>query len=133
VADEGANLYIVEIVFGDKGRDDSLTAVPRHLELRILLMDILCQLVDTPGIAVAAHEGDAGEVGAVLIDEVVDGIRIQRQSDVLPKVMAMTPRTVTRTIRDVNCQCHFVGYLLEYDVGIDVLQHRLVCHSVVTT
>ena len=37
MADEGADLYIVEIVFGDKGRDDGLATIPRHLELRMLL------------------------------------------------------------------------------------------------
>jgi len=45
----------------------------------------------------------------------------------------MTTRTVTRAITDVNRQCHFVGYLLEYYSGIDVFQHDgLVCHSVVS-
>jgi hypothetical protein len=31
---------------------------------------------------------------------------------------------VTRAITDVNCQCHFVGYLLENDASIDVFKHE---------
>ena len=88
-------------------------------------MDVLRQLVHTPGVTVATHKGDAGEVLAVFLDEVIDGIGVQGQADVLPKIMAVTPRTVTRAIRDVNCQCHFVGYLLKNNIRIDVLQHHL--------
>ncbi len=131
--DEGADLDVVEVIFIDGGGDDGTAAVPGNTQLGVLLMDVLRQLVHTSGIAVASHEGDAGEVLAVFIYEIIDGIRVQRQANVLPKVMAVTPRTVTRAIRDVNCQCHFVGYLLEYNIRVDVLQHRLICHSVITT
>ena len=91
----------------------------------IFLVYILRQLVDTSWISIAAHKSDASEVGTEFLDEIIDGIRVQRQADVLPKIMAMTPRTVTRAIRNVNCQCHFVGYLLKYDIRVDVLQHHL--------
>ena len=69
-------------------------------------MDILSQLVYTLGIAVATHEGDASDVFTILIGKGINGIRIQRQSDIFPKIMTMTPRTVTRAIRNINCQCH---------------------------
>ena len=71
--DEGAYLDVVEIVFVDKGRDDGLAAVPGHLELGMLLVDVLCQNVHALGVAVAAHEGDAGDVVAELLDEGVEG------------------------------------------------------------
>ena len=95
-------------------------------------MDILSQEVDALGIVVASHEGDASDVIAIFFDEGIDGIGIKGEAYVLPEVMAMTPRTVTRAITDVNCQCHFVGYLLKYYACIDVLQHRLIRQSVIT-
>ena len=130
--DIGSHLDVVEVLLVDGGRDNGLAAVPCHLELGVLLVDILCQQVDALRVVVAAHEGEAGDVLAILIDEGIDGIGIQGEADVFPKVMAVTPRTVTRAIGNVNCQCHFVGYLLKYYASVDVLQHRLVCHSVVT-
>ena len=84
MADEGTYLYVVEIVFGDKWRDDGLTTVPGDLELGMLLVDVLCQLVHTLRIAVATHKGDAGDLTADLPDEGVDGIGVQREADVLP-------------------------------------------------
>ena len=131
VLDERTYLYIVEVLLIDGGRDDGLATIPSHLELGMLLVDILCQDVDTLGIAVAAHESNAGDILAILFDEGIDGIGVKGETYVLPKVMAMTPRTVTRAIRDVNCQCHFVGYLLKYYASVDVLQHRLVCQGIV--
>ena len=133
VLDVGADLDVVEVILVDGRGDDGAATVPSYAQLGIFLVDVLCQLVDTFRITVATHEGDAGEVLAVFLNEVVDGVRVQRQAYVLPKVMAVTPRTVTRAIRNVNCQCHFVGYLLKYNIRVDVLQHRLICHSVITT
>ena len=124
MADEGANLDIVKIFLMDVGGDDGATAIPRHPQLGILLMDVLRQLIDTPGIAVTTHESNASQVLAVFLYEVINGIRVQRQADIFPEVMTVTPRTVTRAIRDVNCQCHFVGYLLENNIRVDVFQHR---------
>ena len=132
VLDEGADLDVVEVILVDEGGDDGAAAIPGDAQLGVFLVDVLRQLVDTPWVVVAAHEGDAGEVGAVFPDKVVEGLGGQRQAHILPEVMAMTPRTVTRAIRDIDCQCHFVGYLLKYYSGIDVLQHSaLVCHRVV--
>ena len=68
VTNKGPDFDIVEVLFGDKGRDDGLAAVPRHLELRMLLVDILSQEVDTLRVVVATHEGDTGDVLTVLLD-----------------------------------------------------------------
>ena len=97
-------------------------------------MDILGQKVHALRIVVATHEGDTGDIITVFIHEGIDSIGVKGEAYVLPEVMAMTPRTVTRAITDVNCQCHFVGYLLKYYACIDVLQHgfRLVCQGVIT-
>ena len=61
-----------------------------------------------------------------LAHEAVDGLCVEGQSDILPEVVAVTTRAVTRAIRDINCQCHFVWYLLKYDACIDVLQHKAI-------
>ena len=132
VLDEGSDLDVVEVLLVDEGGDDGLAAIPGDLEVGVLLVDVLCQEVDAHRVAVAAHEGDAGDVVAVFPDEGIDGIGIEGEADVFPEVMAMTPGTVTRAIRDVNCQCHFVGYLLKYYACVNVLQHRLIRQSVIT-
>ena len=123
VLDEGADLDIVKVLLIDGGGDNGTAAVPGYTQLRILLVDVLCQLVHTPWVAVATHEGYASEVLAVFLDEIVDSIGVQRQADILPEIMTVTPRTVTRAIRDVNCQCHLVGYLLENNIRVYILQH----------
>ena len=76
VLDEGADLDVVEVIFIDGGGDDGAAAVPGYTQLRILLVDVLCQLVHTPGVAVATHKGDTGEVLAVFIPEVIDGVGV---------------------------------------------------------
>ena len=119
--DEGTNLDIVEVLFVDSRGDNRLAAIPSNFELGVLFVDVLRQQIDTLRIAVATHEGDTGNVVAVLFYEGIDGIGIEGEANILPEIMAMTPRTVTRAIRDVNCQCHFVGYLLEYYARVDVL------------
>ena len=121
VPDERADLDVVEVLFVDGRGDDRLAAIPGDFELGVLFVDVLRQQIDTLRIAVATHEGDTGNVVAELFYEGIDGIGIERQANVFPEIMAMTPGTVTRAIRDVNCQCHFVGYLLEYYARVDVL------------
>ena len=125
VLDVRTNLDVVKVLLVDHRGNADATAVPCHMELRMVLVDVLRQLVDAARVGIAAHEGDAGDVGTILRHEVVDGIGIERHADVVPEVTAVTPRTVTRAIRDVNCQCHLVGYLLEYNACIYVFQHNI--------
>ena len=124
--DKGADLDVVEVLLVDRGGYDRLATIPGHLELWMLLMDILCKHVDAFRIGIASHEGDTGDVTAILLHEAVDGLCVEGQSDILPEVVAVTTRAVTRAIRDINCQCHFVWYLLKYDACIDVLQHKAI-------
>ena len=123
MTDEGPYLDVIEVDAGDGGGDDGLATVPGDLELGIFLMDVLCKDIDAHGVVVATHEGEAGDVVAILLDEGIDGLGIERQADILPQIMAMTPRTVTRAITDVNCQCHFIRNLLENKRCIDVFEH----------
>ena len=53
MADEGTDLDIVKILFIDSSRDDGLATVPSHLELRMFLVDILGEEVDTLRIVIA--------------------------------------------------------------------------------
>ena len=117
-------LDVVEIGLVDSRGDAHPSAVPRHLVLRVLLVDVLRQHVHPLGVAVAPHEGDTGDVSSVLIDKGIDGIGVQRQADVLPEIMAVTARTVTRATGDIDGQCHLVGYLLKHDAGVNVFQHH---------
>ena len=47
----------------------------------MFLMDILRQEVDALRIVVATHEGDTGDVLAVLFDEGIDGITIGKKAE----------------------------------------------------
>lgn len=117
-------LDVVEVGLVDCRGDAHPSAVPRHLVLRVLLVDVLRQHVHPLGVAVAPHEGDARDVTPILTDKGIDGIGVQGQADVLPEIMAVTARTVTRAVRDVDGQCHLVGYLLKHDAGVNVFQHH---------
>lgn len=119
----GPYLQIVEVGLAHHGRHAQASAVPCHMKLWVFLMDILCQHVDALGVGIAAHEGKAGDVLSVLFNKGIDGIGVERQSDVLPQVMAVAPRAATRTVGDVNGQRHLVGNLLEDHSRIDVLEH----------
>ena len=117
-------LDVVEVRLVDCRGDANPTAVPRHLILRMLLVDVLRQHIHALGITVAPHEGDAGDVAPVLIDKGIDGIGVQGQADVLPEIVAVTARTVTRATGDVDGQCHLVGYLLKHNACVNVFQHH---------
>ena len=128
---EGAKMFeirpyldVVEVCLVDSRRDAYASTVPRHLVLRMLLVDILRQHIDPHWIVIATHKGNTGDVLTIFFHEGIQGLRIQRQPDVLPEIMAVATRTVTRAIRDVDGQCHFVGYLLKDNVRINVLQHH---------
>ena len=84
VLDERADLDVVEVILVDEGGDDGAAAIPGDAQLGVFLVDVLRQQVDTPWVVVAAHEGDAGKVGTVFSDKVVDGLGGQRQADILP-------------------------------------------------
>ena len=130
VLDEGTDLDIVEVGLIDSRGDDCLATIPCHLELWVLLVDILRQTVDALRVVVATHEGDAGDVTPILRHEGVYGSGIQWQANILPQVMAMAPRTTTRAIRDVNCQCRLVGNLLKNNTRIYILQHIVSGHLI---
>ena len=123
--DIGSHLDVVEVSLVDHLGNAQPSTVPCYLVHGVLLMDVLCQEVDTLRVGITAHEGDTGDVAAELLDESIEGISIERQPYILPKVMAVTAWTVTGTVGDVDGKCHLVGYLLEDYPRVDVLQHCL--------
>ena len=123
MADVGADLDVVEISLADACRNPEPPAVPRHVVLRMVLVDIQRQLLHAHGVVVTAHHGDAGDVMAVALDEGVDGIGVQRQADVLPQIVAVATGTAAGTVGDVDGQRDLVGYFLKNNSSVDVLQH----------
>lgn len=120
----GSYLDVVEVGLHDEGGNAEASAVPRHFEGGMMLVDVLRQTVDGTRVGIATHEGYAGDVFTVFLNEGVDGGGVERQSDVLPQVVAMTARTVARTVGQVDGKRHFVRHLLKDYSGIDVLQHH---------
>ena len=90
-------------------------------------MDIHRQLINSPGISIAAHKRNTGDVVAKLVNKRINGIRIERKADILPQVMAMAARTMTRAVGNINGQRHLVRYFLKDNAGIDVFQHGSPC------
>ncbi len=125
VSDIGTHLDVIEVLLVDNRRNTDSSAIPCHMELGMILVDVLCQLVDSTRVGIATHKGDASDVCAVLRHEIINGICRQGHTHVLPEIMAVAARAVTRAIRDINCQCHFVGYLLKNNSSINVFQHGL--------
>lgn len=119
-------LDVVEVGLHDEGGNAEASAVPRHFEGGMMLVDVLRQTVDGTRVGVATHEGYAGDVFTVFLNEGVDGGGVERQSDVLPQVVAMTARTVARTVGQVDGKRHFVRHLLKYYSGIDIFEHSSV-------
>ena len=96
--DEWADFDKIKVGLIYYRRDTDAAAIPCHMELRMKLMDILRQLVNTFRVTVAAHECNAGDVGAILTYEIIDSVGVEWHADVFPEVMTMTPRAVTRAI-----------------------------------
>ena len=120
MADKGSDFDVVEVGGVDGCGNDGASAIPSHTELWILLVHVLRQQIDSFRISIAAHEGDAGDVATVLDNEIVECTGVEWQSDVFPEILAVASRTVTRAIRNVNCQCHFVRNLLKNNPSVDV-------------
>ena len=76
VPDIRSDLDVIEIRLVDERRDHSAPAVPRHLKLRVILVDTQRQLVHPLRVTVTTHEGNASDVVAVFLHEGIDGISV---------------------------------------------------------
>ena len=87
VLEVGPDLDVVEVVLVHLQRHAHLAAVPCDLQVGIFLVDVLCQTVDAAWFGVTAHEGDAGDVLAVLLHKLVDGVGGERHADIFPQIL----------------------------------------------
>ena len=87
VLEVGPDLDVVEVVLVHLQRDTHLAAVPCDLQVGIFLVDVLCQTVDAAWFGVTAHESDAGDVLAVLLHKLVDGVGGERHADIFPQIL----------------------------------------------
>ena len=117
----GTELDVVEVVLVHLGGHPHPAAIPRDLQVGVFLVDVLCQTVDAPGLSISTHEGDAGDVLAVLLDEFVDGISGERHADVLPQILRVAAWAATGAARYVDGKGHLVRYLLKDNACVDVL------------
>ncbi len=124
MSDIGAHLDVVEVVPAHGGWYAYASAIPRHLVLGIVLMDVFCQVVDVGWIGISSHETNAGDVGAVVSDEAVDDIRCELLANVLPQVAAMATWAMARAVGDVDGERHLVRYFLKDDSRINVFHHQ---------
>jgi hypothetical protein len=116
-----AHLDIIKDILGCLGRDTESPTIPRYSVMRVFGVDIGSKLAKIGRVRISTHETDAGNVAAEPGNELIQHFCRQWSTHILPKELAVTPRTVARAITDINCQCHLVGYLLENDACINVL------------
>ena len=121
--DVWSNLDVVEIILGDAGRDTQASAIPGNLEIRIFLVYLFSQQAYGFWIGIAAHIRQACDIIAVALNKVVDSLGVEWHANIVPKIMAVASRAATRAIGNINCQCHFIGYLLKNDSCINGFEH----------
>jgi len=68
------------------------------------------------GFGIAAHEGDAGDHGAVAVEESGEKFFGQWFADVFRQMRAVATRTVAWTIREIQSECYLARNLLKNDV-----------------
>ena len=123
VADVGPDLDVVEVLLAHRRGHAQPAAIPGHAQLRPALMDVAGQAVHLLRVCVAAHEGQAGDVGAILDDEIVQHTLREWLAHVVPKILAVAARASARAAGDIDGQRRLVGDFLEDDARIDIFQH----------
>ena len=123
MADVRSDLDVVEICLAYRRGNAQTTAIPSHMILWMVLVDVLRQQVHSYRVTIATHESNAGDVMTILPHKRIDGIGVQLQTYVLPQIVAVAAGAATRTPRDVDGQRHLIGDLLKNNTGVYVLQH----------
>ena len=95
--------------------------IPTRLEFRTVF-DCEQQIKDSIGICVATHETDTGD-SPVLTYQIEERFFVKLFSRVIPQILAVTSRTMVRTIGDTNAQIHFVRNLRKGYNSVYVFQH----------
>ena len=77
--------------------------------------------VQNAGVSIVAITNHNCFITVIFLDKLIERFGSKRHTDVVPKILAVAPRTVARAITDVNCQCHLVRNFLEYHPSVNVL------------
>jgi hypothetical protein len=121
VGDIGTYLDVVELLLVDIVWNILPTAVPRHFVLGITLVDVCCQAFHLVGRGIAPHKADTGDALAMLCHQAVYGFGVEWFPCVRPQIGAVASWTPTGTPCYVDGQRGLVRYLLEYNVGVEIL------------
>ncbi len=74
-----------------------------------------------------------GNIRTEALNEIIERRGSKGNTYIVPEIMAVTARTPTGTVADIDSQRHLVGYLLKNNSCINVLQHSLFCVCIETT
>lgn len=118
-----SELYIIKVCLAHCGRYTTATAIPRHLQPRMLTVQIAGKCVHIRRFCVSTHKTDTGYIASILLYKPLQNHWRQRLTDILPQVLAVTTRTPARTVRQVYRECDLVGNLLKYHSRIHKVKH----------
>ena len=121
MGDIGTYLDVVELLLVDIVRNVLSTAIPRHFELGIIPVNVGGKVDHLVGRGIAPHKADTGDALAMLCHQAVYGFGVEHNPCVRPQIRAVASRTPTGTPCDVDGQRGLVRYLLEYNVGVEIL------------
>ena len=84
MGDIGSQLHIVKVAHVDPMRHSGPSTIPGHTHLRVMLIDILGQMINLHRIGIPTHQADTCDVSAILGDEAIHRVSIQFLSLILP-------------------------------------------------
>ena len=87
------HLDIIKDVLGCLGRDTESPTIPRYSVMRVFGVDIGSKLAKIGRVRISTHETDAGNVAAEPGNELIQHFCRQWSTYILPKELAVTPRT----------------------------------------
>lgn len=122
--DIGTDLYVVEIIFCYRRVYAGAPTVPRYLEIWIFFVQVAGKGVHVLRLRVSTHETHTSYVVSVFTHHTVEHKRCERFPDIIPQILTVASRTMTRTMGDVYGKGHFIGYLLKDDTRIYIFQHE---------
>ena len=76
-------------------------------------MDIFRQAEDFGGVGITTHEADTGDETFVAVDEAVQKFFVKGFADVLPEMLAVASRAMTRAVREIKGECYLARNLLK--------------------
>ena len=121
----GPYLDIIELMTTCFGMHAQPTAIPPHLVLRMMLMEVIGQDAEVSRLGISAHEAYTGNVFPELTHKAFEFFCRQRCPYIFPEIFTMTSRTMAWTPTDIDGQGYFIRNLLKHDARINVLEHSI--------